>query len=59
MEALHLNERERLVIHEGGIIIGRANEKVAIARNMLAKGFDLETIAECTGLSEVEVLALK
>ena len=59
MEALHLNERERLVIHEGGIIIGRANEKVAIARNMLAKGFDLETIAECTGLSEEEVLALK
>ena len=23
MEALHLNERERLVIHEGGIMIGR------------------------------------
>ena len=39
--------------------IGRAEEKTAIARNMLTKGYDLKTVSELTGLSIDEVLALK
>ena len=34
---------------------GRIAEKREIAKNMLAKGFDLKTISELTGLSEAEI----
>ena len=42
-----------------GINEGRSEEKTAIARNMLTKGYDLKTVSELTGLSTDEVLALK
>jgi len=38
-----------------GIIKGRASEKDAIARTMLAKGLPVALIIECTGLTEDEV----
>ena len=59
MEALHLNERERLVIHEGGIVIGREEEKLRIAKAMLADGMSIDIIAKYSGLSVEEVEALK
>ena len=75
MEALHLNERERLVIHEGGIIIGReegraegiaigraegkAETQARIARNLLKMGMPVEEIAKATSLSEEQIAALK
>ena len=63
MEALHLNERERLVIHEGGIIIGReegkAETQARIARNLLKMGMPVEEIAKATSLSEEEINALR
>jgi predicted transposase/invertase (TIGR01784 family) len=34
---------------------GRIAEKREIAKNMLAKSFDLKTISELTGLSEAEI----
>lgn len=37
---------------------GRAEEKAEIAKAFLAKGVDVATIAECTGLSEDEIKAL-
>ena len=62
MEALHLNERERLVIHEGGIIIGREEvrdewrkQTMANVKTMRGKGFNTSTIAECLGISQEEV----
>ena len=71
MEALHLNERERLVIHEGGIIIGREEGKAEgiaigkaegiaeVARNLLKMGMPVEDIAKATSLSEEEINALR
>ena len=75
MEALHLNERERLVIHEGGIIIGReegiaigraegkaegkAETQAEIARNLMEMGMPVEEIAKATSLSEEQIAALK
>lgn len=67
MEALHLNERERQVVYEGGYIIGHTEGKAEgkaeglaeAARAMLAKGIDVETIAECTGLSPEQIKAFK
>lgn len=67
MEALHLNERERQVVYEGGYIIGHSEGKAEgkaeglaeAARAMLAKGIDVETIAECTGLSPEQIEAFK
>ncbi|MCR4764331.1 MAG: hypothetical protein K5696_12465 [Lachnospiraceae bacterium] len=38
---------------------GRMNERVQIARNLLRKGDDVETVSECTGLSPEEVRALE
>ena len=37
---------------------GKAEEQSAIARRMLKAGLPLNVIAECSGLSEDEVLAL-
>ena len=42
-----------------GINEGRSEEKTAIARNMLTKGYDLKIVSELTGLSIDEVLALQ
>lgn len=70
MEALHLNERERIVIHEGGYIIGHmdgleegeakgeAKGIAKVARNMLADGVLPEKVAQYTGLTVEEVEAL-
>lgn len=70
MEALHLNERERIVVHEGGYIIGhmdgleegraqgRAEGRAEMARKMLAKHFSISDISEITGLSEDEIRGL-
>ena len=41
-----------------GLAEGRAEEKAEIAKAFLAKGVDVATIAECTGLSEDEIKAL-
>jgi predicted transposase/invertase (TIGR01784 family) len=38
-----------------GKVEGKLEEKQSIAKNMLAKGFDLKTISELTGLSEAEI----
>lgn len=70
MEALHLNERERLVIQEGGYIIGHQDglekgrdeirnewhkQTIDNVKTMQSKGFDTSTIAECLGITPKEV----
>ena len=37
---------------------GAKNQAIESARRMLAKGFDIETIADCTGLTPDEIAAL-
>ena len=67
MKALELNERERTVIYEGGIEIGRLEgmekgiqqRSIEIARTLLADGIPVEQIVKWTGLTEEQVLALK
>ena len=75
MEALHLNERERLVVYEGGYQLGKADgiaegraegeaqgkaeAMVTIARNLLSMGMPIADIAKVTGLSEEAVGDLK
>ena len=66
MEALHLNERERLVIHEGGIILGREQEREKamaktrqMVKDMLNDGMEVPLIAKYSGLSTEEINALK
>ena len=55
----YAREEGEKIGEERGREIGRAEEKTAIARNMLTKGYDLKTVSELTGLSIDEVLALK
>ena len=69
--AAMLTEREKQNLvapyFEEGLLKGRkegreegsAKRSLEIARTMLAKGFDVATISECTGLSEEEIAALK
>ena len=66
MEALHLNESERLVIHEGGIILGREQEREKamaktrqMVKDMLNDGMEVPLIAKYSGLSTEEINALK
>ena len=71
MKALHLNERERTVIYEGGYIIGKeegraeglaegcAKTRLLAAQSFLKEGIPLETVARVLSLSEEEVEALK
>ena len=71
MEALHLNERERLVVYEGGYQLGKADgiaegeakgkaeAMVTIARNLLGMGMPLADIVKVTGLPEEKVGDLK
>ena len=40
---------------EKGLAEGRAEEKYSTAREMKAKGFSIEDISECTGLSVKEI----
>jgi len=61
-----LNTQLRIERHEGleeglskGREEGREEERVAVARNALAKGYDLADIAELTGLSVEEIAKLK
>lgn len=44
---------------EEGIVKGKTEEKHQIARNMLAKGFELTMVSELTGLTLAEVNALR
>ena len=44
---------------EQGEAKGRAEGKAEAARAMKAKGLDVTTISECTGLSEEQIDALK
>ena len=67
MKALELNERERTVIYEGGIEIGRLEgmekgiqqRSIEIAKTLLADGIPVEQIVKWTGLTEEQVLALR
>lgn len=66
MEAFHLNERERIVVHQGGYIIGHQEgmeegdrrRALIAARKMKAKGLSYEDIAEGTDLSIEEIASL-
>lgn len=70
MNELKLSERERLVVYEGGIEIGRLEgmeegmekgmekERKKNAKSFLSLGVPVETIAKATGLSEEQILAL-
>jgi predicted transposase/invertase (TIGR01784 family) len=59
MEALHLSERERKVIYEGGIIVGReegrSEMRLEAARALFAEGVPIETIAKALSLTEEEM----
>lgn len=44
---------------EKGRIEGEAKGKIEVARNMLSKGFSLGEVADCTGLREEEIRALR
>ena len=44
---------------EQGVERGIEQEKIATARNMLAKGLSIELICDITGLSEAEIQALR
>ena len=43
---------------EKGIAKGRAEEKLSVARKMLAAGLDVKSIADMTGLAEQEIRGL-
>lgn len=64
-DAFQIEAEKRYAIREAreealaeGEARGKAEGKVEIAKAMLAKGFEITTIAECTGLPEKEVKAL-
>ena len=44
---------------ERGLELGRAKGRAEVASTMLAKGMDIDTISELTGLSADEILTLK
>ena len=66
MDSLQLSERERKVIYEGGIIVGReegreegrAETRLENARALLAAGVPVETIAKALSLTEEELAQL-
>ena len=56
-----LLERGREKIEEGrkeGIMEGKEEERLEIAKNMKALGIDINTIVKATGLSKEEVLKI-
>lgn len=67
MKALELNERDRIVIFEGGynrgmedgMEKGREDERARIVAAMRSNGMSDVDIAKATGLSEEQILALK
>ena len=59
MNELKLSERERLVVYEGGIEIGRREGKEEVAKKLLSLNVSHETISKATGLSEQEIASLK
>lgn len=42
-----------------GIKEGKHSEKISIARGLCKRGIDISIIADCTGLTEQEILELK
>ena len=42
-----------------GFILGRQDAVADVVRNMLRKGFDVDTIREVTGLSRAQFVALR
>ena len=61
MEALHLNERERTVIYEGGIIMGReegrAEGTITTAKKLIAEyGLSPEDVARSLGIDKGDLL---
>lgn len=58
LDALVESEKRKNAINEG-IEQGSKQEKLAIAKNMLLKGIDVQTIVEVTNLSKEEIETLK
>ena len=58
MEARTLNERERLVIREGGYIEGAEHERKSNIKALLAAGVPAETIASALRMTVEEVKGL-
>jgi actin-related protein len=65
-DALHEQRRAQRLADEAlkkgmekSRIEGKAEGKIEVARNMLSKGFPLGEIADCTGLREEEIRALR
>ena len=50
--------RDNLCVYEGALQTGRAQGRTEVALKMKAKGFPLEDIMDCTGLSADEINAL-
>ena len=48
-----------IMLEDRGKSIGRNQEKISIATNMLRKGFDIQDVSEVTGLSEDAVSELQ
>ncbi|MGN0199596.1 MAG: hypothetical protein ACI39T_08560, partial [Candidatus Cryptobacteroides sp.] len=51
-------EYEKSICYREGIAEGKREHALLTADNLLKKGIDPQTIAECTGLSLEEVLSL-
>ena len=58
MEALHLNERDRLEYGEDRFAEGLTEGKAEVANNLLAMGMSSETVSKSTGLSAEEIATL-
>ncbi len=61
-EAIGIEKGEAIGIEKGkeeGREEGKITEKIAIAKNLLSKNFDLKNIAEITGLSIIEIKKIK
>ena len=60
-DAIQIEAEKRYAIREAreeALAEGEARGKAEITKALLAKGFDIATIAECTGLSQEEIEAL-
>jgi recombination-promoting nuclease RpnB len=55
-EQLELRDELRGI--QRGMQIGERNKAISIARNLLVKGVDLQTIKECTHLSDEDLSQL-
>ena len=63
MEALQISDRDRKVIYEGGIIVGkqqgREEKGLEIALNLISMGLSNADISKATGLSEPDIDKLR